>query len=68
MLTKGIAKTLNKKLFLPNVPSFVLRTIYGELSNIVLKGSAVSAKKLIKSGFEFQYPILADALGNIYKR
>ncbi|MCT4580073.1 MAG: TIGR01777 family oxidoreductase [Flavobacteriales bacterium] len=68
MLTKTIAKTLNKKMFLPNVPGFVLRTIYGELSDVVLKGSAVSAEKLLKSGFEFQYPILTDALENIYKK
>lgn len=68
MLTKSIAKTLNKKMFLPNVPSFVLKTIYGELADVILKGSAVSAEKLIKSGFEFKYPILSDALENIYKK
>ncbi len=67
-VTKEIASTLNKPLFLPKVPAFVLRTIYGELSDIVLKGSYVSAKKLIKAGFEFQFPLLKQALEDIYKK
>lgn len=67
-ITKEIARTLNKKLFLPKVPAFVLRTIYGELSDVVLKGSNVSAKKLLNSGFEFQYPTLKEALEDIYKK
>lgn len=67
-LTKKIAKVLRKRMFLPNVPAFVLRTIYGELSDVVLKGSNVSAKKLLNSGFEFKYPTLKEALENIYKQ
>ncbi len=66
-VTKAIAKALNRKLFLPNVPAFVLRTIYGELSDIVLKGSHVSAEKLLNAGFEFEFPKLDEALKDIYK-
>lgn len=67
-ITKEIAAVLNRPLFLPKVPAFVLRTIYGELSDIVLKGSNVSPKKLLNAGFEFQYPTLKEAIENIYKK
>jgi hypothetical protein len=67
-VTKEIATVLNKPLFLPKVPAFVLRTVYGELSDIVLKGSQVSSEKLTKLGFQFQYPTLKEALREIYKK
>ena len=66
--TKAIAGALNKWLFLPKVPAFVLRTVYGELSDIILEGSAVSAAKLVKAGFEFKYPVFKDALKAVYKK
>lgn len=65
-LTMNIAKILGKRIILPNVPSFVLKTIYGELANIVLNGSNVSADKLLSIGFKFKYPALKDALEDIY--
>lgn len=67
-VTKEIAAVLNKPLFLPKVPAFVLRTVYGELSDVVLKGSHVSAGKLIQAGFEFKYPTLKGALEKIYMK
>ena len=67
-ITKEIAAVLHRPLFFPKVPAFVLRTIYGELSDIILKGSHVSVEKLLKSGFEFQYPTIKEALENIYKK
>lgn len=67
-VTKEIASVLNKPLFLPKVPAFILKTIYGELSDVVLKGSQVSSEKLTKIGFEFKYPTLKSALKEIYKK
>lgn len=67
-VTKEIAAILKRPLFLPKVPAFVLRTIYGELSDIILKGSHVSPGKLLNSGFEFKFPILKQALEDVYKK
>ncbi len=47
-LTKEIAKVLQKPLWMPNVPSFILKLIFGELSTAVLEGSRASSQK--KSG------------------
>ena len=68
MLTKSIAKVLNKKLFLPKVPAFVLKFIYGELSDVILKGSFVSSDKLLSKGFEFEFPDIEEALKDIYRK
>ncbi len=59
---KLAANILKKPYFMPKVPAGVLRLLLGEMSVIVLKGSRVSAKKIVKSGYEFIYPELKMAL------
>ena len=54
-LTSIIAKRLNKKIWLPNIPKFVLHLLFGEMSTILLKGSRVSSEKIEKSGFNFKF-------------
>ena len=65
-LTHEIAEVLNKKIKLPNVPSFVLKLLYGELSDTILKGVKVSNDKVKKEGYNFRYDQLKDALQEIY--
>lgn len=55
-LTKSIAKTLEKPLWLPNVPAFILKIMLGELAVILLEGSRVSSEKIKNTGFNFKYP------------
>lgn len=51
------------KFFIPvRVPSFVLKTILGELSIELLKSATVSAKKIQETGFTFMYPSIDVAL------
>lgn len=66
-LMRTIAKVLNKPMFLPAVPSFVLRLMFGEMANIVLKGSRASNEKLVKEGFDFKFPTLEGALRDLLK-
>lgn len=65
-LTKATAKALNKPLWLPNVPSFLLKAVFGEMAGLILEGSRTSAEKIKKAGFDFRYENLQDALRNIY--
>ncbi len=67
-LTQAIAKSLEKPLWLPNVPSTVLKLALGEMSEIVLEGSKATAQKVMDAGFQFQYPDLSSALSQIYSR
>ena len=53
-LTKSIAKTLKKTLWLPNIPSFFLKIMLGELAVILLEGSRVSSEKIKSTGFKFK--------------
>ena len=64
--TKILAQQLNKPLFMPNVPSFVLTILLGEMSKLVLEGSRVSSEKIQNSGYRFLYPDLLSALNQLF--
>ncbi|WP_080779455.1 TIGR01777 family oxidoreductase [Chryseobacterium phocaeense] len=66
-LTKKIAEVLKKPLFMPNVPGFVLKLIFGELADALLEGSRASSEKIQKAGFSFTHPDLKEALENLLR-
>ncbi|BDD06211.1 TIGR01777 family oxidoreductase [Aureibacter tunicatorum] len=63
--TKVLAKSLNKPLLLPNVPSFVLKLMLGKMSALVLEGQNVSSDKVMETGFDFKFGELHDALNDL---
>lgn len=67
-LTKTIAEVIKKPLFMPNVPGFVLKLIFGELADALLEGSRASAGKIQKAGFHFEFPDLKAALEDLLKK
>lgn len=64
--TKLLAKTLNKKLFLPRVPALLLKLRFGEMSSLLLDGSRISSQKIRDTGFKFTYADLGSAFSEIY--
>lgn len=62
---RTLASVLKKPMFMPNVPSFVLKLLLGEMSLLVLGGCKVSSEKLSATGFRFRYPDLVPALKNV---
>jgi hypothetical protein len=66
-ITKASARALHKPLWLPTVPSFVLKIILGDRADLVLKGSKVSSSKIKQAGFKFQFDTLESALNNLLK-
>jgi len=64
-MTKQLADQLNKPLWLPNVPKFVLKTMLGEMSQIVLSSQLVSCKKIEEHGYKFKYSNLTKALEDL---
>lgn len=64
-LTKTIATTLNKPLFLPNIPRFAMKLVLGEMHTILFDSQRVSSKKIEDKGFYFEYHHLKPALGNL---
>lgn len=66
--TKAVAHQLKKILWLPNVPAFVLKLMLGKRAQLVLEGSRVSSSKIIKTGFQFKFPKLREALQELYPK
>ncbi|MCF6092473.1 TIGR01777 family oxidoreductase [Microaerobacter geothermalis] len=56
-----LSKVLKTRHWLP-VPGFVLQLIFGEMSEILLKGQRVYPKKLLDAGFVFTFENLEEAL------
>jgi uncharacterized protein (TIGR01777 family) len=65
LLTKKIASTLNRPLWMPAVPGFVVRTIAGGVAEVVLAGGKVSSQKIESSGFQFQFQTIDSALQDV---
>jgi len=63
--TKEIAEVLNKPMFMPNIPGFVMKLIFGELAVVLLEGSRTSSEKLQNTGFQFKFPELRPALKDL---
>jgi uncharacterized protein (TIGR01777 family) len=61
----AIAKVLGRPFWFP-VPAFLLKVLLGEMSDLLLTGQFVQPKRLLESGYLFEYPALEPALTQIY--
>jgi uncharacterized protein len=66
--SRKLAKSLSKPFFLPKIPAFALKIVFGEMANVLLEGSRVSNQKLINSSFQFKYSTLSEALKAILNK
>jgi len=60
-LSKTLGRVLRRPAFAP-VPSFAIKTMYGEMATIVVNGARVVPDKLRENGYEFAQPELEQAL------
>lgn len=60
--TKTLANHLHRPLWLTNIPSFIIKLIFGEQSTIILNGNKISANKIMNAGYKFKYKLLKDTL------
>jgi len=65
--TKTLAACLNRPALLP-VPAWVLKTLLGEMSELVLGSQRVIPDRLLSYGFKFQYNDLAGAINQALNR
>ena len=65
-LTKEIGNVLNHKIFLPNIPKFVMKVLFGKMSSILIYGSRVSSKKITDLGFTFEFNTIKEALDDLF--
>ncbi len=62
IFSKALANVYGYSIWLPKVPSFIIRLIMGEMSKIVLTGQRISTQKIENAGFKFKYSNLEPAL------
>lgn len=65
-LTKEMLKASKYKAMLVPTPNLALRAAMGEMADVVLSGSKVSANKIMAAGYEFQFPELAEAFKDLF--
>ncbi|MEA3439099.1 MAG: DUF1731 domain-containing protein, partial [Chloroflexota bacterium] len=64
----GVAKALSKVLKRPRIfpiPSFVIKSAFGEVTTVVLEGQRVIPKRLLEAGYTFQFPEVEVALRDL---
>ncbi|MGB3145096.1 MAG: TIGR01777 family oxidoreductase [Maribacter sp.] len=66
-LIKEIAHTLQKPLFLPNIPKIAMHTLLGDMAYILFASQRVSSKKIEEHGYVFDYSNICQALADIYE-
>jgi uncharacterized protein (TIGR01777 family) len=67
-LTKIIAHVLKRPFIPAPAPAFVLKAAMGEMAAMVLNSQRTSARKIMDTGFEFDFPDLEKALQDIFRR
>lgn len=67
MLTRKIAKILNKPLWLPNIPRFVMKLVLGEMHELLFNDKNVSPQKALSQHFSFKFSAIDKALHDVLK-
>ncbi|CAG5012882.1 Epimerase family protein [Dyadobacter sp. CECT 9275] len=67
-VTIAISRILQKPQWLPPVPAFALRLIFGEMAGVVLGSNYVENYRIeTETNFIYEFPQLTNALENIFK-
>jgi uncharacterized protein (TIGR01777 family) len=64
-LTRAIASVMNKPLLMPPVPGIFMKILMGEFADVLLNGQRVIPRKLLDSGYSFEFPEINSALQDI---
>ncbi len=62
-----LGEVMNRPSWIP-VPAFVLKMLFGEMSEMILTGQRVVPSRLIENGFQFKYSNLDEALQSIFQK
>src|SRR4030066_979160 len=63
-LANALGKALHRPSFMP-APGFMIKLVLGELGSVILEGQRVIPRRLLDSGFVFQYPDIDKALQSL---
>ena len=67
-LTKISAQVLNRPFWMPNVPEFALKLVFGEMASIVLGGNYVLNQRIkLETDFDYKFVDVRKALEDLLK-
>lgn len=67
-LTKISAQVLNRPFWMPNVPAFALKLVFGEMANVVLGGNFVLNQRIkLETDFDYKFVEVKTALADLLK-
>lgn len=64
-LTREVASVLGRPLWLPKVPSWALKMVFGQMSQILLGSQRVSSEKIEALGFDFEFKNVQRAIADL---
>ncbi len=64
-LMKILSEKMKRPFFLPNIPAFIIKLIFGEFADSLLHGSRISSEKIIHAGYKFKYENIEIAMKNL---
>lgn len=67
-LIKTIKEVSKQKALAIRVPEFILKTVLGERSSVILNSNKVSSEKIIGTGFDFKFKDIPSCLEDLYGR
>ncbi len=65
-LAAALGRALHRPSLLP-APAFMMKLVLGEFGSVLLKGQRVIPRRLLDSGFKFQYPEINSGLRSIIR-
>ncbi len=65
--SKKMAGVINKPFWFPNIPSLLIKLLFGEMSVMLLNGNRVSSDKIEAAGYKFNFPDIDSALKDLNK-
>lgn len=63
--SRDLAQTLHRPYWFP-LPDFLMRNVLGEMGVMILDGRFSQPKRLLESGYQFQFPGPREALADLY--
>lgn len=63
-LAQALGRVLHRPSFMP-APGFMIKLVLGEFGSVILQGQKVLPRRLLESGFVFEYPEIGKALESV---
>jgi len=68
VFTQKAAFALHRPFWFPNIPAFVMKLLFGEMSVMLLSGSRISSEKIESTGYTYLFSNLDSAFQDLFSK